>query len=288
MASYGAPQASYYPTATGSSSGSYGTGATHTVVVAPTQGVLRFVPFALNASVGDTVMFMWGANNHTVTKSSELTPCNKTGDALFTSGEQNLGFTFTQVVNDTNPVFYYCGTPSHCQKGMFGIINPPNAFGASTSVSGMMQSISANNSDVSAYAAYSTKMTANNEQASKWGSNIDLASLPSWSQSLVAENVLYTRNFLASNSEVLKADGSIDLSAAGSTPLMIPQDISAALNNAASVNPSASASATGSATASATPESSAVGATSKNGATSTAVSRVLVGLTVAAGVLFAL
>jgi hypothetical protein len=28
----------------------------------------------------------------------------------------------TQVVNDTNPAFFYCATPGHCQKGMFGIM----------------------------------------------------------------------------------------------------------------------------------------------------------------------
>lgn len=103
----------YTPSATGSYSGSSGTGVTHTVIVAPSQGVLRYVPFAVNASVGDTVMFMWGANNHTVTKSSELTPCNKTSDSPFASGEQNAGFVFEQVVNDTNPVYFYCGTPGH-------------------------------------------------------------------------------------------------------------------------------------------------------------------------------
>lgn len=75
------------------SSGSSGSGATHTVIVAPSQGVLRYIPFVLNASVGDTVMFMWGANNHTVTKSSELALCNKTSDAPFASGEQNKPFT---------------------------------------------------------------------------------------------------------------------------------------------------------------------------------------------------
>ena len=66
--------------------------------VAPTQGVLRYVPFAVNASVGDTVLFMWGANNHTVTKSSELEICNKTSDAPFATGEQNKGFTCKQMV----------------------------------------------------------------------------------------------------------------------------------------------------------------------------------------------
>lgn len=47
-------------------------GMTHTVIVAPTQGILRYVPFVLNATVGDTVNFVWNANNHTVTKSSQL------------------------------------------------------------------------------------------------------------------------------------------------------------------------------------------------------------------------
>lgn len=92
VASYGIPPAAYTPTATNAGTGNQGSGATHTVIVAPTQGVLRYVPFAVNASVGDTIKFMWGANNHTVTKSSALLPCNKSSDALFTSGTQNKDF----------------------------------------------------------------------------------------------------------------------------------------------------------------------------------------------------
>jgi hypothetical protein len=154
---------------------------------------------------------MWGANNHTVTKSSELTPCNKTSDSPFTSGEQNQGFMFSQVVNDTNPLFFYCGTPTHCQKGMFGIINPPNAAGAATSVSSMMPSIAANSSDVMGYSAIVAKATTGNALAATWGSNIDMGSLPAWSHEFIAENVLYTRSFLAANSEVLQNDGSVNL-----------------------------------------------------------------------------
>jgi len=136
----------YKASPTEASSG--GSGATHTVIVAPTQGVLRYIPFAVNASVGDTIKFMWGANNHTVTKSSSLLPCNKTADALFASGTQNKDFVFTQVVNDTSPTFFYCATPTHCQKGMFGIINPPNALaGAPSSVGSMMPALAANVSD---------------------------------------------------------------------------------------------------------------------------------------------
>ncbi len=131
--------AMYAPTATSSGDAAGGNGATHTVIVAPSQGVLRYVPFALNASVGDTIFFMWGANNHTVTKSSALTPCNKTSDALFASGTHDKDFTctftfrftsaqhihlfaVTQVVNSTDPTFFYCATPGHCAKGMFGIM----------------------------------------------------------------------------------------------------------------------------------------------------------------------
>jgi len=81
------------PTQTSPDSGSSsGSGATHVVVVAPSQGVLRYVPFAVNASVGDTVRFMWNANNHTVTKSSSLELCNTTADTPFTSGLQVKDF----------------------------------------------------------------------------------------------------------------------------------------------------------------------------------------------------
>jgi hypothetical protein len=225
-------------------------------------------------------MFMWGANNHTVTKSSALTPCNKSTDALFTSGTQNKGFTFTQVVNDTNPTFYYCGTVGHCQKGMFGIINPPNAFAASTSVSAMMQPLAANNSDVAAYSTYSSNLTSNNANASKWGGSIDMSSLPDWSHEYIAENVLYTRNFLASNPDVLKEDGTVDLSGSSSTPLMFPQDLNNALSATTQSSPSSGASPSSTASTSSSASSSSSSGTSENlsnAAGSIAASKLLVG-----------
>jgi len=257
LASNSAPPAMYTPSATvGSGNGQYGgqagtNGVTHTVIVAPTQGVLRYVPFALNASVGDTIMFKWGANNHTVTKSSELLPCNKTADTPFASGEQNEGFIFNQVVNDTSTNFFYCGTPKHCEKGMFGIINPPSAFGSSSSVGNAMVNLVSNSSTLAAAMTYTNNITAGNVRAASWGSNIDLSTLPAWSHELVAENTLFTRAFLAANPEVYSADGSIDLS--GSTPFMIPTDVAGALNAAsnAAVNATTVAGAAASATASA-------------------------------------
>ncbi|RXW24150.1 hypothetical protein EST38_g1725 [Candolleomyces aberdarensis] len=274
VATYGSAPVSYKPTATNTAN--YGTGATHTVIVAPTQGVLRYIPFAVNATVGDTIKFMWGANNHTVTKSSALLPCNRSGDALFASGTQNKDFVFTQVVNETSPTYFFCATATHCQKGMFGIVNPTTNFDAATTFSKQISGIAANNSDVQSYVAYTRQQTASNNLAGRWGSNIDMAAFPDWAQSVVAENVLYTRNFLAANPEVLKEDGSIDLSTAGSTPLAIPQDLAAALASASApattiAAPTATSSAPAETATTGTPES-----LNNNGAMSSTSPRLLV------------
>jgi len=286
VASYGGSMGSYMPSAT-ATMGSSGTGATHTVIVAPTQGVLRYVPFAVNASVGDTVMFMWGANNHTVTKSSELQLCNKTSDAPFASGEQNKSFSFSQVVNDTNPTFFYCGTATHCEKGMFGIINPPMASSPSSSVGSMMPGMMQNNSDMAAMGSYTNMQTMNNTMASSWGSGMDMSAMPSWAQPYMAQNVMYTRTFLAANPDVMGSNGTVNLGNSGSNPYMIPMDITQASNNAAS---SSSASSTPSASSSAP---SASGSTSparnsSNGARSLGSSDVLVGVVAVLGAFLAL
>jgi plastocyanin len=285
---------SYQATATSGSYGSKGTGSTHTVIVAPTKGVFRMMPFATNASVGDTIEFHWGADVHTVTKSSALTPCNKSSEApVFASGTQNKSFVFTQVVNDTNPTFYYCGTPGHCEKGMFGIINPQMATpGSPSSLGGMMSSMAANDSDLSAYAAYSMNATASNDQAASWGANFDMSNMPAWSHSIMATNVLFTRAALAMNSEILKPDNSIDLSSVANTPLMIPMDITPSLNAAASAPVAAGASPTDAApsadAAGAAATAAAPSATPSNGASALASPRFLVGAVVVLATIFAL
>jgi len=286
--------------AVGGYSGSSGSGATHTVIVAPSQGVFRMVPFYTNASVGDTIEFRWGADNHTVTKSSALLPCNKsTEDPVFASGEQDKGFIFRELVNDTNPTFYYCGTPGHCEKGMFGVINPGMAPpGAPTSLGGMMSSMAANDSDLSTYAAYTMNTTSNNEAASSWGMGLDMSAFPDWAMPLVMENVMYTQNVMAMNPWAVASDG-MDLSGVGSQSLKLPMD--AAVLNAASAGPAAaSASAapsptpagadatSGTASASASPSSSSGSGGSSNGASSVASPRFLVAAVVVLATIFAL
>ncbi|OBZ75237.1 hypothetical protein A0H81_04393 [Grifola frondosa] len=289
IASYGSPAGSWTPSTTDSgSAGSSGTGSTITVIVAPTQGVLRYVPFAVNASVGDTVKFMWGANNHTVTKSSQLELCNKTLDQPFASGEQNKDFVFEQVVNNTNTTFFYCGTPTHCQKGMFGMINPPNAAGSPMSIAQMMPASVANDSNMAAMMAYTDNMTAGNEAATNWGQNIDLSQLPEWSHASVMENVMYARAFFGANPEVLQADGTINMNQ--NAPLALPHDVSSVLNtdatpSAATTTPSGSSS---SASAASTSASTTASANTKNGAGRNAASSALLAFAAIAATFLAL
>lgn len=104
-----------------------------------------------------------------------------------------------------------------------------------------------------------------------------MAAFPDWAQSFVAENVLYTRNFLASNPEVLKEDGSIDLSTADSTPLAIPQDLAAALNGASATAPATTIAAPTATTSTAAETTSGTAGSLNSGAMSIASSpRLLV------------
>jgi hypothetical protein len=105
-----------------------------------------------------------------------------------------------------------------------------------------------------------------------------MATLPDWSHQYVAENVMYTRNFLAANAEVLRDDGSVNLSAAGTTPLMIPQDLSAALSNAGSSSPSSAAAAPPAPATSNVPAPSSPASAMNSGALSMSSPKVLVGL----------
>jgi len=291
MAQYGnGGGGSYQATMTSGSGGSYGNGGTtHTVIVAPTDGVLRYVPFATNASIGDTVEFHWGASvEHTVTKSSALTPCNKSVDApIFASGLQGKGFVFSQVVNDTTPTFYYCGVPGHCEKGMYGIINPAQASpGAPSSVSLMINSMASNNAELAAFAAYSTNVTASNTNAAAWGANFDTTGIPEEHQGDFAANVLYTRAVLGMNSEVLRADNTIDLSSVATTPLMLPTDMKDALDAASSATGANTTNASGAAANAA--ESPAASTPAKGAASSVTSSRFLIAAFVVVATFFAL
>ncbi|KAJ7447852.1 hypothetical protein B0H11DRAFT_2248028 [Mycena galericulata] len=110
---------------------------------------LTYTPSNISASIGDTVTFEFHPKNHTVTQSSFLQPCqaleetSTTGQVGFKSGFRPVAPnvtdfpTFQITINDTAPIWGYCGQqgpPVHCTSGMVFSINAvedgPNNFEA--------------------------------------------------------------------------------------------------------------------------------------------------------------
>ncbi|GJJ12170.1 hypothetical protein Clacol_006411 [Clathrus columnatus] len=261
MAQFGTPP----PTVTSppseevsSTSTSSGAGATHTIIVAPSQGVLLYVPFATNASVGDTIEFKWGAGPHTVTQSSASEVCNKTANG-FASGSRNAGSLYEvyesfplvdQTINNTDPIWFYCGIPGHCEKGMFGGININNVFPGSSSNSSYMPMSSALNelaedSDVSAAWNYTKTVVGSNSSLSNWGMGINCAGLSDENKKSAVLNVLYSQSIMAMNPDVFQ-NGSV-VSTADISSLKLPKQFATTTNTTqpAASSPSPSANANG-------------------------------------------
>ncbi|KAK0486637.1 Cupredoxin [Armillaria luteobubalina] len=106
----------------------------HKIVVG-IDGKLEYSPANISASVGDTVTFEFHPNNHTVTQSSFQNPCqplaetSTSGQTGFSSGFRPVAANATEFptyqikINDTAPVWGYCGQTNHCGSGMVFSIN---------------------------------------------------------------------------------------------------------------------------------------------------------------------
>src|SRR5882762_4651903 len=99
-------------------------------------------------------------------------------------------------------VMNLCYLLSHSIADVVGSCsNAPSAPGGMMSAGSMIPQMAANDSNVAAAYNYTQSMTANNTGAANWGSTIDMSVMPAWSHSFVAENIMYTRSFLAANPE---------------------------------------------------------------------------------------
>lgn len=96
-------------------------------------GAVAYNPPSVNASVGDTISFVFMGGNHTVTQSTFAAPCSNmtTPAAGIDSGFQAVpanpqGFpSWSFTVNDTSaPLWFYCRHVGHCQMGMVFAVNP--------------------------------------------------------------------------------------------------------------------------------------------------------------------
>ncbi|EAU81583.2 hypothetical protein CC1G_02599 [Coprinopsis cinerea okayama7 len=115
----------------------------HTIQVGADNGLI-YLPASISARVGDTVTFEFRSKNHTVTQSSFSSPCEalirEDGTTGFRSGFRPVpsGTTdfprFSVRINDTAPIWGYCGQTGHCAQGMVFAINAvetgPNNFEA--------------------------------------------------------------------------------------------------------------------------------------------------------------
>ncbi|ELR05823.1 hypothetical protein GMDG_01900 [Pseudogymnoascus destructans 20631-21] len=100
------------------------------IVTVGDNNAIAFSPDTITAAVGSSIEFVFFPPIHSVTQSTFESPCaplaNGTGfwSGAFTTASGKNANVFTLIVNDTNPIWFFCATPSHCEAGMAGVINP--------------------------------------------------------------------------------------------------------------------------------------------------------------------
>ncbi|KAI5456942.1 Cupredoxin [Mariannaea sp. PMI_226] len=95
-----------------------------TIKVEVGKGGLQFSPNSIKAAKGDTVEFHFDGA-HSVVSGPFASPCTPASSGGFFSGPLPKGDNnvFSVDINSTDPIWFYCGVPGHCQAGMVGVIN---------------------------------------------------------------------------------------------------------------------------------------------------------------------
>lgn len=125
-------------TTTGSGSASSTSAAAKSVhsVLAGTDPV--FVPSSVNASIGDTILFLFESGNHSVTQSTFDNPCSPLSNGFDSGYEPNIDNTvnptpnYTISVTSTGSEWFYSKQGSECESGMVFALNPTNTQSFST------------------------------------------------------------------------------------------------------------------------------------------------------------
>ncbi|KAL9613004.1 MAG: hypothetical protein Q9167_002437 [Letrouitia subvulpina] len=108
----------------------------HVVKVSNKKGDLKFEPNSMDVNPGEAVQFHFYPKNHSVVQSTFDQPCVPISNIMPQTKGIFSGFmpvkptdammpSFTIVINDTKPIWYYCSQGDHCQDEMVGVINPP-------------------------------------------------------------------------------------------------------------------------------------------------------------------
>ena len=95
-----------------------------------------FTPNQIAANPGDTVSFVFGSSNHSVTQSTFGNPCVGTAGGIDTGFQASTNLlasadttgapVLQYTVTSTTPEWFFCGQTGHCaQDGMVFAVNPP-------------------------------------------------------------------------------------------------------------------------------------------------------------------
>ncbi|OAA63034.1 extracellular serine-rich protein [Cordyceps fumosorosea ARSEF 2679] len=108
---------------------------------------LKFWPDNIKATAGSMVQFQFLAGNHTITQSDFDHPCkpinevNPSVQGIFSSFQPAAASaakgefpTYTIMVNDTKPMWFFCSQGPHCEKGMVMVINENTGANSSRSL----------------------------------------------------------------------------------------------------------------------------------------------------------
>ncbi|CAG8953471.1 hypothetical protein HYFRA_00010221 [Hymenoscyphus fraxineus] len=99
----------------------------HVVKVGGTNGTIKFQPDDIQAAVGDMIQFQFAPNNHSVVQSTFDAPCIASGSVysgyMPVAASASTTPTYTIMVNDTKPLWFYCSQGKHCQNGMSMVVN---------------------------------------------------------------------------------------------------------------------------------------------------------------------
>lgn len=157
------------------------TGNTIQVIVGGANGNLSFTPNRVSASPRDTIKFVFQVKNHTVTQSSFAAPClpltNKTtGERIgFNSGffpvaANTTDFpTWSLTINNTSPIWAYCGQAGHCGAGMVFAVNSDESSGQTFTA---FQSLAKNLNGTTSSNSTSPSNTTNNNGNTSYNSGV--------------------------------------------------------------------------------------------------------------------
>ncbi|KAJ5606612.1 hypothetical protein N7510_009393 [Penicillium lagena] len=148
-----------------------------------------FDPDTIHVPSGGVVEFHFYPGDHSVVQAAFNNPCHPMSDTSFFSGFMASAHDGSPVwsltVNDTNPIWFYCGQVGHCQAGMVGVINPS---GSDTLDAFKSAASSANGDSVPSAAQGGILGTPSSSQSSTASSSMSATSSSATSSSMTTTN----------------------------------------------------------------------------------------------------